>query len=267
MTFQIELDFLIKTCRDAGPVAREYANNLATLCINRKDDACNSVVTEADLALDSFLKERLCNFRPEFGWLSEETEDDPGRLDKKEVWVVDPIDGTGAFVKGSKDFSISAALCVDGNPVAGVVYLPMRDFLVAASIESGVQIFGEGPEKWTPQTCLVSRNEMKDGETPAEMFPELELAPFSSAATKMALVGAGYAGVTVQRRPKSEWDVAAGDMICRAAGLVVTDLAGNTYSYNKKHPDMEGIIVAPVTIHAELLKTVPPKSTSGYRFA
>ena len=82
-----------------------------------------SPVSEADIAVDELLRERLWRAaRPGYGWLSEETEDDPARLDVESVWIVDPIDGTRAYLAGRADWTISVALATDGRPVLAAIY-------------------------------------------------------------------------------------------------------------------------------------------------
>ena len=81
-------------------------------------------MSEADLAVDIALKLELHTRRPDYGWLSEETEDDQERLKCRRVWMVDPIDGTNAFLRHLPEWTVSAALVEDGVPVLGAVYNP-----------------------------------------------------------------------------------------------------------------------------------------------
>lgn len=97
----------------------------------------SSPVTEADIALDTFLKEHLTGLFPEAGWLSEETADDPARLERSHVWVVDPIDGTRAFASGHPDWAISIALVKDGMPVLGVLHAPIHEQTYEAILGGG----------------------------------------------------------------------------------------------------------------------------------
>ncbi len=104
--------------------------------------AGGSPVTEADLAADALLKQRLGEAFPDAGWLSEETADDPERLDRRTLIVVDPIDGTRAFVAGDPRWAVSAALVVDGRPFAGVVHAPALDETYTAARGSGAELNG-----------------------------------------------------------------------------------------------------------------------------
>ena len=98
--------------REAGALA---ASTFQTALKSWTKDG-GSPVSEADIAVDNFLRERLTRLAPDYGWLSEESEDDPARLDAPRVWIVDPIDGTRAYLAGRTDWSISVALVEDGRP-------------------------------------------------------------------------------------------------------------------------------------------------------
>src|SRR5262249_41540142 len=91
------------------------------------------------IALDNFLRERLLMLAPGYGWLSEETADDPERLGRWRVWVVDPIDGTRAYLSEGMDWSVSAALVENGRPIAAALYAPTSDELFIAAKGDGVR--------------------------------------------------------------------------------------------------------------------------------
>ena len=101
----------------------------------------SSPVSEADLAVDALLRERLLTIRPA-GWLSEETEDDPARLACAEVWVVDPIDGTRAYLAGRPEWTVSAALVSGGRPVVAALYAPALGEMFLAIAGSGATLNG-----------------------------------------------------------------------------------------------------------------------------
>src|SRR5262249_55561029 len=87
--------------------------------------------------VDQLLRERLAGASPDYGWLSEESEDDPARLDAEHVWIVDPIDGTRSYLAGNSDWVVSAALAYRGRPIAGAVFAPVTDELFLASAGGG----------------------------------------------------------------------------------------------------------------------------------
>ena len=121
-TPSLEEDYALlkKAAREAGELALTYFRK--SILVKKKIDG--SEVSEADLALDVALKLELHTPRPDYGWLSEETEDDPERLKRRRVWLVDPIDGTNAFLRHLPEWTVSAALIEDGVPVLGVVFNP-----------------------------------------------------------------------------------------------------------------------------------------------
>src|SRR5580700_2597188 len=86
-----------------------------------------SPVSDADIAVDVLLRERLTGDGATIGWLSEESVDDPVRLDARYVWIVDPIDGTRAYIAGLPDWAVSAALVENGRPIAACLYAPVSD--------------------------------------------------------------------------------------------------------------------------------------------
>ena len=96
-----------------------------------------SPVSDADIAADNLLRQRLMALAPSYGWLSEETADQPDRLLRKRIWVVDPIDGTRAYLANLPDWSVSAALVENGRPLAAALYVPVSDEMFVASKESG----------------------------------------------------------------------------------------------------------------------------------
>ena len=120
------------TAREAGTIAARYFRSGLTTSARVWSKSGGSPVTEADIAVDTFLKRELCGALPAAGWLSEETADDPARLGCELVWIVDPIDGTRAFRSGSHDWSVSVALLASGRPLLGVVDAPAHKALYEA---------------------------------------------------------------------------------------------------------------------------------------
>ncbi|MFQ5536412.1 MAG: 3'(2'),5'-bisphosphate nucleotidase CysQ [Gemmatimonadota bacterium] len=204
-------------------------------------------LTEADLAADRALRQVLP--RSGEGWLSEETADSPDRLVRGRVWVVDPIDGTREFVEGIPEWCISVGLVEDARPVAGGIYNPATGEMVVGSLETGVTYNGGpaavlDPADLTGARVLASRSETRRGEW--ERFGEapFRVEPCGSVAYKMALVAAGQAEATWTLVPKSEWDVAAGTALVRAAGGAVTLADGSEPSFNQEQPVFPNFVAA-----------------------
>lgn len=227
-------------------------------------------VTEADREADRRIRERITSARPDDGWLSEETADDPIRLEKNRLWVVDPMDGTKDFVAGRPEFAVSIALVVRNGdawrPVLGVVTVPALGFSYEAvrgggAYRNGERIFvSDAPAE--PPRVAVSRTEygkgLLDGWKKA-----FHLHPQGSIARKLACVAEGtYDGVATLN-PRYEWDVAAGVLLVEEAGGVVTNHAGGEILFNRKIPRISadgapcGVAAAATReLHAALLARV-----------
>ena len=216
-------------------------------------------VTEADRALDAVLRENL--LRDGEGWLSEESVDDPARLTKRQMWVVDPLDGTREFVAGIPEFCASVALVEDGNPIAGGIYNPATQETFIGSIATGVTYNGEPARvsqrtKLEGATVLASRSEVKRGEWEAFRNASFKVRPMGSVAYKLALVSAGLADVTFTLTPKHEWDVAAGAALVLSAGGVVQTLENGSLKCNNKKPLLSGLLACGPFLRDELVAFV-----------
>jgi myo-inositol-1(or 4)-monophosphatase len=218
-------------------------------------------VTEADRALDAVLRQNL--LRENEGWLSEETADDLSRLEKKRVWIVDPLDGTREFVLGLPEFCVSIGFCENGRPVAGGIYNPATKQSFMGAIDAGV-LYNGSPAVPSQRTSLAgalvlaSRSEVKRGE-----WKQFEGAPFKtqamgSVAYKLALVSAGLADVTFTLTPKNEWDVVAGVAMVMSAGGFVTTLAKTSLTANRRNPLLSGLLACGPFLKDELLALVEP---------
>jgi myo-inositol-1(or 4)-monophosphatase len=131
-----DLELLRSTAVGAGIIASGYfRRNLKTWT---KENA--SPVSEADIVVDRFLNSSLLAARPDYGWLSEESVDDPDRLNHDRIFVVDPIDGTRGFIRGEDSWTVSLAVVEDGLPSAGVIYAPARDEMYEASRGGGARL-------------------------------------------------------------------------------------------------------------------------------
>jgi len=227
-----------------------------------RDKKPDNPVTDADFAADKLLKERLLELLPEAGWLSEETVDNPMRLLKEYVWVVDPLDGTKEFVMGISEFSVSVGLVQDGRPQLAVIFNPATDELYSASRGDGVFYNGAAVQT-TDRTTLegaqvdASRSEWNRGEF--EPFSGLiEPKIVGSIAYKLARVAAGQADATWSRGPKNEWDVCAGALLVVEGGGSCVDLDGKELFFNRPRPKVNGIIADNGTLHETVMATLKP---------
>lgn len=204
-------------------------------------------VTAADHAADLVLREILPQEGE--GWLSEESVDDPVRLERERVWVVDPIDGTREFIEGIPEWCVSIGLLEDRTPVAGGIYNPATRELVLGSLETGVTYNGAPvrvtePADGASVTVLASRSEIKRGEWEGLADAPFRVQACGSVAYKLSLVAAGRADATWTLVPKSEWDVAAGCALVRAAGGVVRLVDGGEPLFNQARPVFPNFVAA-----------------------
>src|ERR1700733_805454 len=224
--------------------------------IDAEYKAGHDPVTEADRALDAVLrKELLCEGE---GWLSEESVDDPIRLQRSRVWVVDPLDGTREFVKGIPEFCVSIGFVEDGRPVAGGIYNPATDETFLGSIESGVTYNGKPAQPSQRKSLdgalvLASRSEVKRGEWKPFENSAFTVRPMGSVAYKLALVAAGLADITFTLTPKNEWDVVAGAALGESAGGFVSTLDKASLTANRRNPLLSGLLACGPFLKDQLL--------------
>lgn len=241
--------------RQAGAIALPFYRSGTKTAARLWYKEHSSPVTEADIAVDTFLKDHLVGLLPEAAWLSEETADNPTRLGKRLVWIVDPIDGTRAFSTGHPDWSVSIALVQDGRPVLGVIYAPIHDHLYEARIGSGawrngerLQLSGgtlEDPRVAGPKP-LVDR--FARGIGPIQHLPKVP-----SLALRLARVADASIDVGLVSSNAHDWDIAAADLILHEAGAVLTDFAGAAPAYNKPQPRHGEMVAVASRLHPRVI--------------
>jgi len=193
--------------------------------------------------------------RPNYGWLSEEIEDNSKRLTQDTVWVVDPIDGTRSFIQQDDCFAISIALVKNGEAVLGIVYAPAKDELYYA--EKGYGAYKNGEKLDANVLCASSpvafgsRSEYARGMLDP-FKAEYDFENYGSIAYKLALVAEGR-GVMFSLYPKSEWDCAAGVVLCNEANAKVTNIHGEPLSFNNENVIIDRLIAAPTCAYDALL--------------
>lgn len=247
-------DLLIAVSREAGAIARKYFGGKFKVFRKSGGDP----VTEADLVIDAFLKEKLLAARPQYGWLSEESADDPSRLAAKRVFVVDPIDGTHGFVRGKPQFTIVAAVVDDGRPIAATVFNPITEEMYDAAIGEGARKNGETihvSEKadFPGARFLAAKFFFHPEDWESSWPPDIAVESRSSIAYRMALVAEGAFDAMVSMSKKSDWDLAAADLIVQEAGGRATSGEGAALLYNRKEPVQGSVICAPPILHERLI--------------
>jgi myo-inositol-1(or 4)-monophosphatase len=246
-----DLELLIATAKASGEIARRFVDGSAKVW-DKGGGA--GPVTEADLAVNELMAHELQGARPDYGWLSEETEDDMARLNTQRQFIVDPIDGTRAFIEGSRDWAHALAVLEGGQVMAAVVYLPMRDFMYTAALGGGAFLNGE-PIKTSSKTDLDGATVLSNKASFADKFWAMGSPPSgltrkfrSSLAYRMSLTAQGRYDAMMTLRPSWEWDIAAGALIVSEAGGDVTDQTGNPLRFNNPHPQVNGVVAgSPVT--------------------
>ncbi|MEX0957449.1 MAG: 3'(2'),5'-bisphosphate nucleotidase CysQ [Rhizobiaceae bacterium] len=229
-----DLALITEAAREGGEIALRYFRRDPEVWMKVGD----SPVTEADFAVDAFLRETLTAARPDYGWLSEETVDTAERLSARRTFVVDPIDGTRAFVDGRDVWCISIAVVEDGRPLSGVLDCPARGEVYAASL-------GGGARKNGRPTAVRATSGDPTVAGPKPMVDVLERAtrqslkrhPYvPSLAYRLAMLAEGMIDGTFVKPNSHDWDLAAADVILGESGGRILDPFGNELHYAGPDP-------------------------------
>jgi myo-inositol-1(or 4)-monophosphatase len=230
---EADLDLLKRAALEAGQLASTYFRRNPQAWAK----AGGSPVTEADMAVDAFLRTQLLAERPHYGWLSEETADDPARRERDTIFVVDPIDGTRGFIEGDDRWCVSIAVVHAGRPVVAALYAPARDEFYTAVAGEGawlgdrrlavsqagafVGVGLAGPRGWLKNPRIRESGARLQGHVP-------------SLAYRFASVATGASDVAFASPRSNDWDLAACDLLVHEAGGRLTDLEGNAPAYNRE---------------------------------
>lgn len=245
---------LLETVREGGALALSYFHD----GVKHWDKGDDDPVSEADHAVDDLLRRKLLDIRPTYGWLSEESEDDPQRMNCRDVWVVDPIDGTRAFIQQRPEFTICAALVRDGRPVAAAVYNPAKEEFYDAVLGGGARLNGapirvSGAPDFEGARLLTGRNLFKNA-GPLHEPADVTIHMVNSIAYRMCLVAEGRYDACISLSGKSDWDIAAAELILAEAGGVNTNAQGEEFTYNLPDPRHKSVISAGPALHGHILR-------------
>ena len=204
----------------------------------------NSPVSQADMAVNDYLQKHLLAARPDYGWLSEETEDDGSRLARQRVFMVDPIDGTRGFIKGLSEWCISVAIIEAGRPVAALLECPALGQTFATKAGGGSTINGKKIAATRSVKISNATGSHKINELlAASHSQEIEVMPFiPSLAYRIALVAAGKIDLALARPGAHDWDLAAVDLILANAGGELTDIEGAKLRYDRQNLRHQSLI-------------------------
>ncbi len=253
-----DLALLIDTARTAGKIAREYYERGDAKVWDKSE---NNPVTEADIAVNEYLQTTLQAARPNYGWLSEETKDDASRLGAKRSFVIDPIDGTRAFMDAKPHFTICLAVIENGVAVVGVVYNPILDEMFEARAGGGARL-NTRPIKPNDQHSIAGCSMIGYPRKFKRLgWPDMRVSVRNSVAYRIVMVAAGLRDASVVFTPKSDWDLAAADIIAREAGAMISDLDGKAFHYAKDDVKENGVICASPRLYFLLLEQVKTAGT------
>ena len=246
-----EFTQVVNAIKQAGARALDLAK-LGFGVQTKKD---RSPVTTADLEVNRILHEMQQVHFPGDGWLSEETPDDPARLAKTRVWIVDPIDGTKAYVNRLPEFCISVALVERGQPVLAAIFNPSTDELFTAVRGHGLRLNGRpiapSPPHDATSLVMVSPWEFRNGRW-AGFDRHVQCRPMLSIANALSMVAAGRVQATLTIEPENEWDLAAGTLLIEETGGTIADAEGQTLTFNQPTPRFHGVIAVAATASQEL---------------
>jgi myo-inositol-1(or 4)-monophosphatase len=249
-----DYELLKSAVREAGTLANGYFKR--ELRVHKKPDGTE--VSEADLAVDAAMKLDLTTRRKTYGWLSEESPDDRERLKHSRVWMIDPIDGTGGFLRHIPEWTVSAALVEDGVPVLGVVYNPAKDEFFHAMRGHGAFLNEESirvSDKATLEGAkMIASGGLFRKKIWEEPWPSVEAQWVNSVAYRMALVAAGRGDATISLSPKAEWDLAAGALLIEESGGLVSDHLGQPHIYNSQIARFPSLVASGKALHRLLIE-------------
>jgi 3'(2'), 5'-bisphosphate nucleotidase len=262
-----EHEVACQAARDAGRVILSYYGN-PELVIDTKPDS--SPVTAADKAADALILDRLRTAFPGDAFLTEESPEDPSRFAKSRVWIIDPLDGTRDFIAQTGDFSVHIGLVVDGQPLLGVVYQPVRQALYHARRGGGAFLDSSGASsqirtsaRKVPGDLRVGISRLNPDEGLGKCLAASGLAPravaMGASVKHMALARGDLDAVLNLSPAEQEWDTCAPEVILTEAGCTVSDGDGKPMRYNQK--DLfrrRGSVASNGLCHALMLRVMAP---------
>lgn len=249
-----DLELIRQAAIDAGALA--LSEREAGLKVEAKPGG--SPVTSGDLKVDALLRDRLLRARPDYGWLSEETADSADRLSKRRIFVVDPIDGTVAYMKRTPWWCVPIAVVEEGAVVAAVIHAPEVGEIYVATRSAGATRNGRRIAASDADTLedasFLGDARLIEGPHWAEPWPSVRFEKRNALAYRMALVAAGAFDAAIALTPKWDWDVAAGSLIAEEAGAVVSDHHGRPWRFNRPDPRQASLVCAAPALHPQIVR-------------
>jgi 3'(2'), 5'-bisphosphate nucleotidase len=232
---------------DADAIATEAGQLLLEIRASGLEPS--TLKAEGDLRSNELILQRLAERHPGDAVLSEESADDPVRLDSSRVWIVDPLDGTREFSEaGRVDWAVHVALVASGALVAGAVALPAQGRTLSTAQPPSLPAATSGPIR-----ILVSRTRPSEHAGTLAAALDAELVPMGSAGAKVAAVITGDADVYAHSGGQYEWDSAAPVAVAAAAGLHTSRLDGSPLRYNQPNPWLPDLLVCRPDLAGQVL--------------
>ena len=247
--------------REAGELARATARGPFKKWTKGAD---HSPVTDGDIAVNELLRERLSPLAPGAGWLSEESHDHLPDRALPLAWIVDPIDGTRAYISGRPDWTISVALTEHGRPLVAALYAPVTDEMFSAvrgggATHNGTRIHASGGETLAGAKLAGPKRYL---DRLSSLVPlSLAQPKVHSLALRLARVAHGKLDVAFASSGSHDWDLAAADLLVHEAGGALTDFAGRSLKYYGPLAAHGALIAAGPARHGALIDLVRDRET------
>ena len=247
-----DLLLLEEIAAGAGKIAMKYFKSKNQVWMK----SGNSPVSDADMAVNDYLQQHLMAARPDYGWLSEETEDNSLRMSQTKIFVVDPIDGTRGFIDGRKQWCISIAIVEAGRPVAAVLECPVLGETYCTKTGDRARL--NGSVIHTAQSAQINRvtGSRKINEiVAAASKSKIDVSSFvPSLAYRIAMVAAGKIDLAIARPGAHDWDLAAVDLIVTNAGGHLVGADGQRLIYNRKNLRHGALFACPIKLQKSALE-------------
>lgn len=251
---------LADTVREAGALALSMFRTE----LRNWTKGASSPVSEADIAVNDLIRDRLQSAVPDYGWLSEESVDEPARLDKQRVWIIDPIDGTRAYLAGREDWCVSAALVENASPILAVVFAPVTNEFFFAARGAGATLNGG-----TIRASTGAELDFVKVAGPKPLIERLALPESTQILPRIGSLALRLCGVADHRLDVAfaggqsrDWDLAAADLIVHEANGTLTTLAGDPIVYNRPEVTHGVLVAAGRDRHARIVEHFRSRSVS-----
>ncbi len=241
-----------KAILKAGMIAKDYKKKISV-----KYKSKDQPVTNADIAIDDYLKNFFSTETPNFGWVSEETKDDKSRLSSDYFWCLDPIDGTRSYINNKPEYTISLALVKNNRPIIGYILNPETNELFFGKKNCGAfcnekKITVSKKEEVFESKFALSTSEINKIKK-YNFFNHDNIIKMGSIAYKIALVAKGKIDVALSFTKKNDWDIAASHLILDEAGGVLKNIRGQQIVYNSQHMTVESVIASNMKLNEKLM--------------